>query len=84
MGKASFYCKLRFNLTEAFDDLDDSTVAAITRAILHYSQGQPLPEIPPNGRVIWSMVKSDLDLDFRDIENGLTGGRPKKPPINPL
>lgn len=81
MDKA--YIKLWLDYRCYFETLSDAEVGRLVRAMLDYEIDGAAPEFSGSERILWPVMRRNLDIDHEFLEkqskNGSKGGRPKKP-----
>lgn len=83
------YIKVFTDMSATVDLLSDAEAGRLFKAVLHYSADVE-DELPGQEKLVFAMLKSQIDRDaasYRDFcdkqrENGLKGGRPKKPTVS--
>lgn len=82
MDKAA-YIKLWLDYRDYFETLSDAEVGRLVRAMLDYELDGATPKFSGSERVLWPVMRRNIDIDHEFIEkqskNGSKGGRPKKP-----
>lgn len=80
MDKA--YIKLWLDYRCYFETLSDAEVGRLVRAMLDYEIDGAAPEFSGSERILWPVMRRNLDIDHEFLEkqskNGSKGGRPKK------
>lgn len=80
MDKA--YIKLWLDYRCYFETLSDAEVGRLVRAMLDYEIDGAAPEFSGSERILWPVMRRNLDIDHGFLEkqskNGSKGGRPKK------
>lgn len=80
MDKA--YIKLWLDYRCYFETLSDAEVGRLVRAMLDYEIDGAAPEFSGSERILWPVMRRNLDIDHEFLEkqskNGAKGGRPKK------
>lgn len=81
MDKA--YIKLWLDYRCYFETLSDAEVGRLVRAMLDYEIDGAAPEFSGSERILWPVMRRNLDIDHEFLEkqskNGSKGGRPAKP-----
>ena len=81
MDKA--YIKLWLDYRCYFETLSDAEVGRLVRAMLDYEIDGAAPEFSGSERILWPVMRRNLDIDHeflgKQSKNGSKGGRPKKP-----
>lgn len=81
MDKA--YIKLWLDYRCYFETLSDAEVGRLVRAMLDYEIDGAAPEFSGSERILWPVMRRNLDIDHEFLEkqskNGSKGGRPTKP-----
>lgn len=81
MDKA--YIKLWLDYRCYFETLSDAEVGRLVRAMLDYEIDEAAPEFSGSERILWPVMRRNLDIDHEFLEkqskNGSKGGRPAKP-----
>ena len=81
MDKA--YIKLWLDYRCYFETLSDAEVGRLVRAMLDYEIDGAAPEFSGSERILWPVMRRNLDIDHefleKQLKNGSKGGRPKKP-----
>lgn len=80
------YIKLFTDFSATVDLLSDAEAGRLLKAVLHYANNQEV-NLTGQERLVYAMLKSQIDRDAasyqqfcdKQRENGLKGGRPKKP-----
>ena len=79
MDKA--YIKLWLDYRCYFETLSDAEVGRLVRAMLDYEIDGAAPEFSGSERILWPVMRRNLDIDHEFLEkqstNGSKGGRPK-------
>lgn len=82
MDKAA-YIKLWLDYRDYFETLSDAEVGRLVRAMLDYELDGATPKFSGSERVLWPVMRRNIDIDHEFLEkqskNGSKGGRPKKP-----
>ena len=77
------YIKLWLDYRDYFETLSDAEVGRLVRAMLDYELDGATPKFSGSERVLWPVMRRNIDIDHEFIEkqskNGSKGGRPKKP-----
>ena len=75
------YIKLFTDYVETFDDMNDEEAGKLIKAILHYGAGIELPPLSDSGRLVFGIIKRQIDRDAKNAAAhriaGRYGGRPK-------
>ena len=80
------YVKIFCDIGDTVDDLSDAEAGRLFKAVLHYGATQTVDQLPGQERLVFRMLKAQMDRDRgsyekksqQNRENGLKGGRPKK------
>lgn len=82
MNKAA-YIKLWLDYRDYFETLSDAEVGRLVRAMFDYQIDGATPKFSGSERVLWPVMRRNIDIDNAFIEkqtqNGSKGGRPRKP-----
>lgn len=82
MDKTS-YIKLWLDYRCYFETLSDAEVGRLVRAMLDYELDGATPKFSGSERVLWPVMRRNIDIDHEFLEkqakNGSKGGRPRKP-----
>ena len=77
------YIKLWLDYRCYFETLSDAEVGRLVRAMLDYELDGATPKFSGSERVLWPVMRRNIDIDHEFLEkqakNGSKGGRPKKP-----
>lgn len=77
------YIKLWLDYRDYFETLSDAEVGRLVRAMLDYELDGATPKFSGSERVLWPVMRRNIDIDHEFLEkqskNGSKGGRPKKP-----
>ena len=87
MAQMPYIC-LYLSYLDSFQGLPDAALGKLVRAMLQYAATGELPQLTGPARILWPMIRSQLDRDrekYRDRcetnrINGAKGGRPPKNP----
>lgn len=77
------YIKLWLDYRCYFETLSDAEVGRLVRAMLDYELDGATPKFSGSERVLWPVMRRNIDIDHEFLEkqakNGSKGGRPRKP-----
>lgn len=77
------YIKLWLDYRCYFETLSDAEVGRLVRAMLDYELDGATPKFSGSERVLWPVMRRNIDIDHEFFEkqakNGSKGGRPRKP-----
>lgn len=77
------YIKLWLDYRCYFETLSDAEVGRLVRAMLDYEIDGATPKFSGSERVLWPVMRRNIDIDHEFLEkqakNGSKGGRPRKP-----
>jgi DnaD/phage-associated family protein len=77
------YIKLWLDYRCYFETLSDAEVGRLVRAMLDYELDGATPKFSGSERVLWPVIRRNIDIDHEFLEkqakNGSKGGRPRKP-----
>ena len=77
------YIKLWLDYRCYFETLSDAEVGRLVRAMLYYELDGATPKFSGSERVLWPVMRRNIDIDHEFLEkqakNGSKGGRPRKP-----
>ena len=77
------YIKLWLDYRCYFETLSDAEVGRLVRAMLDYEIDGATPKFSGSERVLWPVMRRNIDIDHEFLEkqakNGSNGGRPRKP-----
>ena len=82
------YIKLFADASATIDMLSDAEAGRLLKSLMHYANDQE-DELPGQEKLVFAMLKTQIDRDAasyrtfcdKQRENGLKGGRPKKPMV---
>ena len=72
------YCTFYASYYEAIKDLEDHEQLKIFQSIFDYTFNSIEPNLNGVCKIIWTLIRPQIDSNMRNFKSGKNGGRPKK------